>query len=382
MKIAHITATFPPYYGGTGAVCYHNAHELATLGHDVTVITAKYANTKKCNDPPGVTVKRLSPMFRFGNAPFLPDILNLNGFDIIHLHYPFIFGAELVWKMAKRTNTPYIITYHNDLIGEGLRKYLFDGYSYVSHRLVFKDAKKIGVTSYDFGKHCGASPFFKERWSDVVEIPNGVDTDVFRPDLASDWICRKYNIPSGAKVILFVGGLDQAHYFKGVDRLIKAFAKLKFNNTVLLIVGEGDLKPDYIALADKLGVLSKVVFVGQIPNPGLPPYYNIADMVILPSSFLESFGMVLIEGMACGKPVIASNIPGVRSVINHNQDGLLVEPWDVDDLKEKMETLLQKPEKRRVMGHKGRAKVEAKYAWSAIAMRLEYIYKGMLGLQV
>ena len=112
MRVAHVTATFPPHYTGTGMVCYYNALGLARLGHEVTVFTADY--------PPGdytypeeITVRRLLAMFRIGNAPLLPGLLGLKEFDIIHLHHPFIFGAELIWAVSKVRKIPYIITDHH-----------------------------------------------------------------------------------------------------------------------------------------------------------------------------------------------------------------------------------------------------------------------------
>ncbi|MEZ4663014.1 MAG: glycosyltransferase [Caldilineaceae bacterium] len=99
MKIAHITATFPPYYSSTGMVCYHNARGLAALGHEVTVLTADYPKGA-ADSPPGVTVRRLPITFRFGNAPFLLDLLRIAEYDVIHLHHPFIFGAEMISAAA------------------------------------------------------------------------------------------------------------------------------------------------------------------------------------------------------------------------------------------------------------------------------------------
>jgi glycosyltransferase involved in cell wall biosynthesis len=92
----------------------------------------------------------------------------------------------------------------------------------------------------------------------------------------------------------------------------------------------------------------------------------------------EAFGMVLIEAMACGKPVIASNLPGVRSVVNDGEDGLLVEPGNVADLAAKIRQLLDDPQRRQEMGKRGRAKVERKYAWDAIGAKLEQTYYEVL----
>src|SRR6266542_1322672 len=108
MRIAHVTATFPPYQGGTGTVCFYNARELARLGHEVTVFTAATPGANGVG-PAGVQVERLSTAFQVGNAPFMPGLLRrLGGYNLIHLHCPFIFGGELVWAASRRTRTPYV----------------------------------------------------------------------------------------------------------------------------------------------------------------------------------------------------------------------------------------------------------------------------------
>ncbi|HVX29433.1 MAG TPA: glycosyltransferase, partial [Nitrolancea sp.] len=117
MRIAHVTATFPPYYGGTGNVCYHNARVLAARGHHVEVFTADAPG--RIDDPAGVIVNRLRPIVQVGNAPVLPSLLRLRQFDLVHLHYPFYTGAEFV-SLAR---LPYVITYHQDVELDGVLGY-------------------------------------------------------------------------------------------------------------------------------------------------------------------------------------------------------------------------------------------------------------------
>lgn len=378
MRIAHVTATFPPYYAGTGTVVYHNAVGLARLGHEVTVFTA-------CH-PPGdhaypheITVRRLPVLFRVGNAPLIPGLLQMNGFEIIHLHHPFIFGAEMVWAVSQARGIPYVLTHHNDLIGQGLRRYLFAAYSVPSARLVLRGASRFVAVSKDHAAHCRLSPLFRSRWDDVVEVPNGVDTDLFRIDLDGMPVRRRHGIREDARVLLFVGALDRAHDFKGVDLLIKVFAELSDDRCMLLIVGDGDLKVRYEQLARELEVAARVRFVGAKSHEELPSYYAAADLVVLPSFPPESFGVVLIEAMACGKPIVASNIPGVRSVVCDGENGLLVRPGDSDDLTNKLQQLLADASRGREMGARGRARVEERYAWSVIIPRLGKIYEEVVG---
>ncbi|MGB9775688.1 MAG: glycosyltransferase family 4 protein [Anaerolineae bacterium] len=377
MRIAHVTATFPPYYAGTGLVCYHQAQGLARLGHSVTVFTAASPSGGE-SFPEGVSVRCLSPLFRVGNAPFLPGLLGLRDFDIVHLHYPFIFGAEMVWLACSTRRVPYVLTYHNDLIGNGMRRYLFDAYTAMTAPVVFAGARRWLVVSWDHAASGRLAPLFRRRWADVVEIPNGVDTDLFHPDVDGRSVRRRLGIPEPARVLLFVGALDRAHHFKGADYLLRAFARLQGPEVWLVLVGDGDLKPSLVALAAQLGVGERVRFVGTVPHRELPPFYAASDLVVLPSFPPESFGMVLIEAMACGRPVIAHDIPGVRTVVSTGKDGLLVRPGDMDDLVENMRALLGDPRRQSEMGQQGRAKVERRYAWPRIIPRLLKLYEEVL----
>lgn len=379
MRIAHITATFPPYYAGTGMVCYHNALGLARLGHSVTVFTARRGSLENYTDPTEIKVRRLSALFRIGNAPFMPGLVRLDDFDIIHLHHPFIFGAEMVWVVSSLRRIPYVFTHHNDLIGYGIRRYLFDAYSALMIPRIVERARRLIVVSSDYARSCRLAPLFRRRWAEVVEVPNGVDVERFRPGLDGRPVRRQYGIPDNARVILFVGALDRAHHFKGVGYLLRVFSRIEQRDVLLMLIGDGDLRQLLIAQADDLGVSGRTLFMGAVPNEQLPLYYGAADVVVLPSFPPESFGITLIEAMACGKPVVAHDIPGVRSVVRDGEDGLLARPGDADDLAEKMRILLNDPSLCREMGRRGRAKVEEKYAWPKIIPRLIRVYEEALG---
>ena len=374
MRIAHVSATFPPYQGGTGNVCFYNARELAQRGHEVHIYTAAYQGAPALEVREGFTIHRLPALFRFGNAPFLPGLLSIRDFDIIHLHHPFIFGAELIWLVSRMRRIPYVLTHHNDLIGDGMRRYLFDGYSAVSTRIIFDGADKFAVVSKDHAAHCRLAPLFRKRWGDVVEVPNGVDVELFHPGVDGSVVRQQYNIPEDSAVILFVGALDRAHHFKAVDYLIKTFTLIPNKRILLLIVGDGDLRQQFKQLAALSGVADRVIFTGTVPNEELPPYYAAADIFVLPSFPPESFGIVLIEAMACGMPVIAHDIPGVRSVVTDGEDGFLVQPGSSDALTDKIYLLLDNPFLRNEMGKQGQEEVEAKYGWPKIVLKLSALY--------
>ena len=376
MRIAYVTSTFPPYYGGIGNVCFYNAVGTAQAGHTVHVFTASHTPASQSDDPPELVIHRLPALFRFGNTPFLPQLLRVDDFDLVHLHYPFISGGDMVYLRSRATHIPYVVTYHQDLILDGVLEYVARVHHMAIGKKILKQAARLLVTSLDYARASRIAPIVRALTHKVIEMPNGVDSDRFHLALSGDDTRRRHQLPADSQVVLFVGGLDRPHYFKGINVLLHGLAKLADSRIKLLVVGEGDLRRKYMALANGLGLREHVIWCGRVPDEDLPAYYAACDITVLPSITMgEAFGVVLLESMACGKPVIASNLPGVRTVVNDGIDGLLVEPGNPADLAEKIQMLLSEPARRREMGKRGRAKVEAKYSWSAIIPRLIQVYE-------
>ena len=127
MKIAILTSTFPPYAGGIGNVATANALELVKLGHQVTIFTPEYQ--KVAEEVHNLSIKRIKPLFKYGNAACLPKIVKLlKGYDIIHLHYPFFGVAEILWLRSRKlkiNHSKLIIHYHMDVVGSGFLKKIF-----------------------------------------------------------------------------------------------------------------------------------------------------------------------------------------------------------------------------------------------------------------
>lgn len=384
MRIAHVTATFPPYRAGTGNVCLAHARELARRGHTVHVLTAlpqSGPELPRCEVIDGVYVRRLRTLLRIGNAPVMPALASaLRGFDLIHLHYPFIFGAEMARVSAALTRTPLVLSFHNDLIGRGVRSAIFSLYQRVSGTVTVAGAARLCAVSMD---HYGSSRLasslertVRTRPGFVVELPNGVDVNLFQEQGPRIDLTR-YRIPADARVILFVAALDRAHHFKGLDRLLRAMQLLP-GDIRLLVAGDGELRAGYEREARGLGIGDRTSFAGKIDHDNLPAFYRSSHVTVLPSTPPESFGLVLIESMACGTPVVASRIPGVRTVVEDGLDGLLVDSADPQALASAIDAVIAGDERRREMGRRGRDKVVARYAWDKIGARLEAIYAQVL----
>lgn len=379
MKIAQIVCTFPPYRGGIGNSVYNISESLADLGHEVTVFTTKYHYKieDEFNRHEGkFTIERLNPLFKFGNAAFIPQLVwKLKNFDIIHLHYPF-YGALkpiLLIKLLSGRKMKLIIHYHMDSRAQGLKGAVFYLYNISVLPLLARAAKIITCASLDYVKHSDLKKYYQARPDKFRQILFGVNLEQFVTYHDNKNKQRENN------VILFVGGLDKAHYFKGLENLLKALAviikKPELSSTVLKVVGRGDLLPYYKDCACDLGVEKNVKFYENVDNSKLVDFYNYSDCLVLPSiNKAEAFGLVLLEAMACSTPVVASNLPGVRSVFKNGREGLLVKPGDVNDLSNKIKAILSDKKLAESMGLAGRELVESKYTWAKVGKRLNAIY--------
>lgn len=360
-KIALISATFPPYNGGTGNVCAAHAKQLSALGYEVHVYTTGQSDGTIKSKP--YKIHRLRTILQFGNAFFLPQLIwRLREYDLIHWHYP-LFGGEFAGLAAYIWKIPLIITYHQDTVLKGWRNYIVTFLEQTIGIWSLKIATTVLYTSEDYARQ---SKFYRKL--DITKtgiIANGVDIETFAPKSVS-----KVN-PFTA---LLVANLDEAHYFKGVPNFIRAIAAIK--EVQGIIIGEGSLKESYIKLGEEYQLGNRLKVLGRVDTQQLVQYYQTSDVTVLPSTTTgEAFGLVLLESLACATPVIASNLPGVRTVVNSNKDGYLVCPNNLVDLIDKLQMMVQlTQERRKEMGLMGREKVKRTYSWKQIGEKLHAVY--------
>lgn len=378
MRIAHITATFPPYWGGTGNVAYYNARELVRRGHEVHIFTPRTHNNIALETKDGISIHRLKPIFRLGNAFLLPGLLSIKDYDVIHFHYPFFGGEFAVW-VANKHKIPVIVTYHQDVHLEGIADHLERILRLTVSKWVLNHAHRILFTSIDYGKASYARGIIHLKDDKICEMPNGVDVTHFCPGSPDPALTQKYSSTQKEKIILLVARLDRAHFFKGVPIFINALSRIQVN-VKAIIVGDGDLRTEYEMLAHSFGLDERIFFTGSVSIDELPSYYRMANVTVLPSTTMgEAFGLVLLESLACGTPVIATNLPGVRTVVCDGIDGFLAQPGNVEDLEMNLLKMLELPEDiRNEMGVAGRRKVEEQYTWEKAARILEGIYNQVL----
>jgi glycosyltransferase involved in cell wall biosynthesis len=377
LRIAHVVATFPPYLGGAGTAASGIADELARRGHEVEVFTARAEGA-----PPATaaTVHRIDPLFAIGNAPLLPSIASISGFDVLHLHYPFIFGTELLHVARLRRRTPLVVSYHNQLIGEGLRAPLFAAWERTWGTVTLRAAARVCVVSQ---LHAQTVPNLRRlaRRSPqrLVEIPNGVDLRAFAPGPGAAALRGAEGIPDDAVVAVLVSTLDRAHFLKRPDLAIDAVAAAGDERLHLLVVGGGEWLEQLRRRAAAAGLGERVTFLGPVDHDRLPEVLRAAD-VLLVSSDRESFGIVLIEGMACGLPTVSTDPIGVRAVVRPGETGLLAPVGDAAQLGAALRRMAELgPAGRAAMGRAGRAVCERNYGWPAVADRVEAVYAEAVG---
>lgn len=371
MKIALITEHFYPYIGGIAEHTFYLAQALAKK-HEVSVISPIYPKVKFVPLPERPTFE----IIRIGKASLFPangsltaftytpsSILKLKslfqseGFDIIHIQGSLVPTLPLFSAIIK-ANSKKVITFHSyhgksmgyTLFKPFLKNFLSNLNGYIAVSVAAQSTIK---------KHFGIK--------NIEIIPNGVDIKRFNPYGAkfSDFEDGKFNI-------LFVGRLEKR---KGIPILFKALSKVKDKDLRLIVVGTGPLFKKYKDKIDKLHI--EVQFLGKVSPMKLPSLYRTSHLFIAPSIKGESFGIVLLEAMASGIPVIASNIVGYAETLKQGKYGILFENKDPDDLRKKILRIYKDESLRKKLSEKGAIYVRNNYAWDIIATKTEEFYRSL-----
>lgn len=381
MRIAQVVSTFPPYKGGMGTVAFHYSLELGKRGHEVTVVTPHYKRRQMTFH--NFKLLGLRAILRFGNAAFCPQFLwKLCGYDLVHLHYPF-FGGDVFVALARRIGCiqRLVITYHMDVVGgTGLKSRYFAWHTRHLMPWVLASADRVIVTSRDYAESGVIAPLLTRYPQRFVEVPLGAKASIFKPLPKNAALVRRYHLTPTDTVLLFVATLDRPHYFKGLHLLLDSLKSLPAA-THLIVVGRGEMQGYYAGLARQLGLERRVHFAGYVSDFDLAEYYNLCDIFVLPSTDKsEAFGLVYVEAMSCGKPVVGSRLPGVRTVIDDTVNGRLITPGSVAELTAALSDLLVHPELRVAYGAAGLEKVQSRYTWKQVVSELEVVYRDVMGI--
>lgn len=372
MRIALVAPWFHPHVGGVESHVRALAAEFARRGHEVTVLTSNYAKLPEREEMEGFTVERVKCLGVWLRTPITPALrraITAGRFDVVHAHSPPPLSSYYAAAASERAHVPFVVTYHCDLeIPTVLGGALANLYQRTYGRGTVRRAAKLIVSTETYAATSRAI----WRFSPEV-IPNPVDFSRFRPDVDGAWVRARLNLRAEDRVVLLVARIVP---HKGIEHLVEAAKHVP--DAMFVIVGDGPFLPEVRRLAAEFGVEDRVWFLGKVPFRDLPAYYASCDLFVLPSvSRLEAFGIVALEAMATAKPVVVSDIPGVREVVTDGVEGLLAEPVHPDDLAAKIRTLLDDPGLRRAMGLRGRQKVEQKFGIRQVADAVERVYRSV-----
>jgi glycosyltransferase involved in cell wall biosynthesis len=377
-RLAVVIPHFAPKIGGAERYAAEIAKSFnRKQGYDVTVFTSKSRGRSVVEVLDGLTVFRLSQWFTVSNTPISPmwprklrRAMTDNRIDLVNVHTPVPFMAESA-ALACR-DRPLVVTYHTGSMVKN--KWSVDWLIRLYERRVLPRLLRRADAVV------AVSPSVRERLRPHAGpktelVTPAVDTDVFLPELSGGQTEQ-------APTILFVGRIERSSASKGIDHLIKAFHLVhrELPAAQLVLVGGGDAVDDHRRAAASLGISDSVTFRGVLSGKALVEANQQSSLLALPSTTeTESFGMSIIEAMACKKPVVASDVGGIPSVVDHGSDGLLVPPGDAEGLASACLEILRTPGLAAAMGEAGYRKVMELYTWPSRIDRYEEIFNAIIG---
>ena len=361
MRIAQISPYDLSYHGGVVAHMASLSKELSSRGHQV-VLFAPRSRPQTAPDVEGLevvplggsvpftaagSVSRIS--MSFGAAKHMRRILTSEKFDIVHIHEPLVpfLAATASWFSP----WPTVGTFH------AYSEYIHPGYlgfkplfTMVAEKLNGKIAVSNAAKSY-------ADRYFPSRYN---IIPNGIDLKRFEKPQP-----KPSEFRSDAINIVFVGRVGEKR--KGLRFLLGAYSTLRWRypNMRLIVVGSGIPDRESWRMMGERGI-DDVIFAGPVTDNELPAYYQHADVFCAPNTGQESFGLVLVEAMASGAPIVASRILGFEGVADHEKDALLVEAGDEYAIAKAIQRLIEEPQLRNHLVRNGREKVQ-RFGWERVA---------------
>jgi glycosyltransferase involved in cell wall biosynthesis len=256
-----------------------------------------------------------------------------------------------------------VVTYHMDVVGTGALAPFFAAHAKLLMPHILRSAERVLVTSTDYARNGALKQMISFTPSRFRELPPAVDVARFSPGPKPDALMRRYGLKADDRVVLMVGGLDRAHYFKGVPTLLAALATRHLSAAKAVIVGDGDLRPALESMSRVAGLADRVTFAGNVGDGDLPAHYRLGDVFAFPSvDKSEAFGIVALEAAASGAPIVASDLPGVRTIVRHGENGIRVPPRSASALALALAGLLADAPRRKAFGTAGREMAEREYS--------------------
>jgi phosphatidylinositol alpha-mannosyltransferase len=362
LKIGIVSPYGYPHPGGVNEHVRFTYEALRRMGHDAWIITSKYGRERESEGhiirlgtgwaaPSNGSVGRVTLGLRFKNQA--RELLSTQQFDILHFHEPLV--PFLSPTMLDASDTVNVATFH-----------AFGGFSpsyWIGSRFAGRLANKLdGRIAVS-----GAARHFISRYfpGDYQIIPNGVDLDRFSRAEPFE------ELRDGTLNILFVGRFEER---KGLGDLLKAYHRLRKRkvDARLLVIGAGPKQREYKRFVGLRGIRD-VEWLGRVSDADKVRYFASADIFCAPNTGQESFGIVLLEAMAAGVPIVASDIHGFKRVVERNVQGLLVEPRNPRALAAALYSLARDGDLRHQMGDAGRARAP-EFSWDRVTEQIVDFY--------
>ena len=367
MTVVHVFKDFfPPTVGGIEQHMHLLCRTLAKSVDSVVLVPSRSRHTiEEWID--GIRVIRVPEFGRYASAPLCPTLplwLRRLKPDVVHLHFPNPMGD--LGYLVSGVRAPLVITYHADIIKQ---RRLLPFYQPVLTALFNRAARIIATSS----EYIASSPLLTRYADRTVIVPFGVDparTTLRDGDAERvDDVRRRY----GRRLVVFAGVL---RYYKGIDVLLRAMRSVEGH---AVIVGRGTDEARLRELSGDPAISDRVTFAGEIPDDELRILLHAADVFALPSiDRCEAFGIAQLEAMACGTPVVSSDLPtGVRFVNQDGVTGLRVPPGDTQALATALNRVLGDDDLRRRMGAAASARVTREFTADLMAARVLDVYQAV-----
>ena len=384
MKILMLTWEYPPrIVGGIARVVNDLSKRLIKDGHDVTVVTYREGNAPYFEDDKGVKVYRVDN-FMINPNNFIDWIMQMNfnmiakaneiiakegAFDVIHAHDWLVAYAAKTLKNSY--DIPIVSTIHatdsgrNSGIHDETQRYIND----TEWMLTYESTEVIVNSNYMKRE---LQSLFGLPFEKINVIPNGININMFN-GVEKDYDFRRKYALDNEKIILFMGRLV---YEKGVQHLISAMPKILagYHDAKLVIAGKGGMLDELRAQVNSLGISNKVYFTGYMDSKQVCKMYKCADVSVFPSTY-EPFGIVALEAMLSGTPVVVSDIGGLNEIVEHGVDGMKSYAGNPNSLADSILALLYNPQLADSVVKKAKAKVKNEFNWAKIAQDTHFTYQ-------
>lgn len=365
LRILHVGKFYPPFHGGMEnhlqALCAELRRDV-----DLRVLVSNTSRTTTHEILDNVPVTRVGTWSQVASAslsPALAENIRATAADIVHLHWP--NPTAVLAFLASRHPGRLVVTYHSDVVRQRRMGALFE--PILHHTL--KRARAVIVTSPNYME---SSPVLGSHLKRCCIIPLGIPAQFFaRPNAAA---VRAIRNEHGERIVLTVGRLVS---YKGTEHLIRAMKNVAGR---LLIAGSGPLQSSLQDLAVRLGLSDRIVFLGSPSTESLLDYYHAADVFAMPSTERsEAFGVVQIEAMAAGRPVVNTKLDsGVPYVSLHGKTGITVRPGDSDELGRAIAQLLDNTSLRLCYGQAALRRAKSMFTAEIMAQRTLRLYEAVL----